>query len=119
MVGEESKTSGIEKFDGTNFRYWRMQIEDYFYGKKLHLSLLGTNPETMKGGDWNLLNRQVLGVILLTLSRSITHNVVKENTTVNLMKALSSMYEKSLANNKVYLMKKLFNLKKAKDTPVA
>ena len=119
MAGEESKILGIEKFDGTNFRYWRIQIEDYFYGKKLHLSLLGTNPKTMKGGDWNLLNRQVLGVILLTLSRSITHNVVKENTTVNLMKALSSMYEKSLANNKVYLMKKLFNLKKAKDTPVA
>ena len=119
MAGEESKILGIEKFDGTNFRYWRIQIEDYFYEKKLHLSLLGTNPETMKGGDWNLLNRQVLGVILLTLSRSITHNVVKENTTVNLMKALSSMYEKSLANNKVYLMKKLFNLKKAKGTPVA
>ena len=119
MAGEESKILGIEKFDGTNFRYWRIQIEDYFYGKKLHLPLLGTKPETMKDGDWNLLNRQVLGVILLTLSRSITHNVVKENTTVNLMKALSSMYEKSLANNKVYLMKKLFNLKKAKDTPVA
>ena len=38
------------------------------------------------------------------------HNVVKEKTTVDLMKALSSMYEKPLANNKVYLMKKLFNL---------
>ena len=28
------------------------------------------------------------------------------------------MYEKPLANNKVYLMKKLFNLKKAKSTPI-
>ena len=47
------------------------------------------------------------------------HNVVKEKTTVDLMKALSSMYEKPLANNKVYLMKKLFNLMKAKSTLVA
>ena len=47
------------------------------------------------------------------------HNVVKEKFTMDLMKALSSMYEKPLANNKVYLMKKLFNLKKAKGTPVA
>ena len=42
---------------------------------------------------------------------------MKENTTVDLMKALSSMYEKPLANNKVHLMKK-FNLKKAKGTLV-
>ena len=67
----------------------------------------------MKDEDWNLLDKQVLGVIQLTLLRSVAHNVVKEKTTVNLMKALSSMYEKSSANKKVYLMKKLFNLKKS------
>ena len=35
------------------------------------------------------------------------------------MKALSSMYEKPSANNKVHLMKKLFNLKMVEGTPVA
>ena len=44
---------------------------------------------------------------------------MKEKTTVDLMKALSSMYEKPLANNKVHLMKKLFNLKMVEGTPVA
>ena len=34
------------------------------------------------------------------------------------MKALSSMYEKSSTNNKVHLMKKLFNLKMAKNASV-
>ena len=119
MVREEGKGLGIEKFDGTDFVYCRMQIEDYLYGKKLHLPLLGTKPETMKDEDRNLLDRQVLGVIRLTLSRLVAHNVVKEKTIVTLMKALSSMYEKPLANNKVYLMKKLFNLKKAEGTPIA
>ena len=31
MTGEDGKTSGIEKFDGINFGYWKMQIEDYLY----------------------------------------------------------------------------------------
>ena len=44
---------------------------------------------------------------------------MKENTKANLMKALSSMYEKSLANNKMYLMKKIFNLKIVENTSVA
>ena len=73
----------------------------------------------MKDKKWAFLNRQVLGVIRLTLSRSITHNVVKEKTTTDLMKTLSGMYEKSSANNKVHLMKKLFNLKMAENASVA
>ena len=88
-----------------------MQIEDYLYGKKLHLPLLGEKPKDMSVSDWNLLDRQILSVIRLTLSRSIAHNVTKEKTTTELMTALSEMYEKPSANNKVHLMKKLFNLK--------
>ena len=48
MAEEARKSSGIEKFDGTDFAYWRMQIEDYLYRKKLHLPLLGTKLEAMK-----------------------------------------------------------------------
>ena len=55
----------------------------------------------------------------MNLSRLIAHNVVKEKTTMDLMKVLSGMKEKPLANNKVHLTKKLFNLKKAEGTPVA
>ena len=73
----------------------------------------------MKDEKWALLDRQVLGVIRLTLSRSFAHNVVKEKITVDLMKALSGMYEKPLPNNNVHLMKKLFNLKLAKNASVA
>ena len=51
IAREEGKGSRIEKFDGINFAYWRMQIEDYLYGKKLHLPLLGKKPETMKDED--------------------------------------------------------------------
>ena len=73
----------------------------------------------MKAEEWALLDRQILGVIKLTLSRSVAHNVVKEKTTADLMKALSGMYENPTANNKVHLMKKLFNLKMAENASVA
>ena len=119
MAEEAGKLSGIEKFDGTDFAYCRMQIEDYLYGRKLHLPLLGTKLEAMRAKEWAPLDRQVLGVIRLTLSRSVAHNVVKEKTIADLMKALSSMYEKPSANNKVHLMKKLFNLKMAENASVA
>jgi hypothetical protein len=47
MAGEEGKI-GIEKFNGINFGYWRMQIEDYMYGRKLHQPLLGEKPNIIK-----------------------------------------------------------------------
>ena len=119
MAEEVEKVSGIEKFDGTDFGFWRMQIEDYLYGKKLHLPLIGEKPATMKDKEWALLDRPVLGVIRLTLFRFVAHNVVKKKTTTNLMKALSGMYEKPSANNKVHLIKKLFNLKMAENTSIA
>ena len=49
MAEEAGKAFGIEKFDGIDFMYWRMQIEDYLYGRKLHLPLLGEKPESYEG----------------------------------------------------------------------
>ena len=95
-----------------------MQIEDHLYEKKLYLPLLDEKSESMSAADWTLLDMQVLDVIRLTLSRSVTHNVTKKKTTTELMAALSEIYEKSSANNKVHLMKKLFNLKMVESTPV-
>ena len=63
MAREEGKTSRIKKFDGTDFGYWKMQFEDYLYGKKLHLPLLGRKPDSMEEEEWSCLDRQVLGVI--------------------------------------------------------
>jgi hypothetical protein len=72
----------------------------------------------MYDSEWALLDRKALTVIRLSLSRSIVHNVVKEKTTVDLMAALLDMYEKLSANNKVHLMKKLFNLKMTEEASV-
>jgi len=109
----------IEKFNGTDFGYWKVQIEDILYGKDLHQPLLGEQPDDMYDNVWALLDRKALAVMRLSLSKSVAHNVVKEKTTAGLMAALSSMYEKPSANNKVHLMKKLFNLKMVEGASVA
>ena len=48
----------------------------------MHLPRLETKHETMKDEEWNFLDRQVLGVIQLTVARSVAHNVVKERPTI-------------------------------------
>ena len=70
----------------------------------------------MEEANWNLLDWQVLGVIPLTLTKNMAHNVAEAETTIDMMNTLSNMYEKSFANNWVFLMKKLFNLKMREDT---
>ena len=87
-----------------------MQIKDYLYHKDLHEPLTGVKVESMKEEKWKLKDRHALGLIRFTLSRNVVFNIVKEKTTSVLLKALSNMYEKPSAMNKVYLMHRLFNL---------
>ena len=103
----------IEKFNGTNFGFWKMQIEDYLYQKDLYLPLGGRakKPEKMSDEDWEVLDRKTLGTIRLSLASQVAFNIKNEKTTMELMATLSRMYEKPSASNKVFLMKRLFNLR--------
>lgn len=73
---------------------------------------------TLTQEEWNTLDRKVLAIICLTSTKSVAYNVAKEKTTKEMMVVLSSMYEKPSVNNKVHLMKKLFNLKMSESTHV-
>ncbi|PHU21110.1 hypothetical protein BC332_12261 [Capsicum chinense] len=50
----EGSKLGIEKFDGFDFGFWKMQIEDYLYQKDLHEPLTGVKSESMKEEEWKL-----------------------------------------------------------------
>ncbi|KAE8730100.1 hypothetical protein F3Y22_tig00003041pilonHSYRG00846 [Hibiscus syriacus] len=118
MAADERKVK-IEKFDSAEFGFWKMQIEDFLFQKNLYQPLSGKQPEGMKNEDWALLDRQAFGVIRLTLSRNVTFNIAKEKTTAGLMAALSSMYEKPSASNKVHLMRRLFHLRMTEGASMA
>jgi acyl-activating enzyme 14 len=53
-------------------------------------------------------------MIILTLIEKEDYNVIKEKTIYYESNDNQIMYEKPLANNKVYLIKKLFNIKMTK-----
>lgn len=73
----------------------------------------------MKDEEWHIIDIQVLGIVRLTLSKDVGHTVKTEKITAGLMQVLSDMYEKPPVNNKIHLLKKLFNLKMTKNTPIA
>ena len=88
-------------------------MEDYLYQKDLFLPLGGIEkkPTTMKDEEWEILDRKALGTIRLSLVASVAFNILKEKTMKGLMDALAKLYEKPPASNKVFLMKRLFNMK--------
>jgi hypothetical protein len=73
----------------------------------------------MKDEEWEILDRKALGTIQLSLAASMAFNISKENTTKGLMDELDKLYEKPLASNKVFLMKRLFNMKMSEGGSVA
>ena len=119
-MAEEGKLK-IEKFSGKNYQHWKMQIEDYLYQKDLYLPLEGITkkPASMTQDDWDVLDRKALGTIWLCLASSVAFNISDQKTTKDLMKSLDALYEKPSASNKVFLMKRLFNLKMAENGLVA
>eukprot|EP00253_Pinus_taeda_P024818 PITA_24818 len=95
-----------------------MQMEDYLYQRDLYLPLRRKIKKSMSMTDteWDILDRKALGTIWLCLGVSVAFNISKETTTQGLMSALAKLYEKPLASNKVFIMKRLFNMKMSEES---
>lgn len=63
-----SNTRWFHDFDGTYYAFYRIQIENYMYGKNIHQPLNKNHEKTNQDG-WDLLDKQILGVRRLTLSK--------------------------------------------------
>lgn len=98
----------IEKFDDTNYGFWKMQIDDYLYSKDLYQPIV-TKLKDMKKEMWKLLDRKTMSVVRLLLSRNISLYLGKAKTKNEMLEILSDMYEKSSAANKAHLMRNIFN----------
>jgi hypothetical protein len=87
-------------------------MEDYLYQKDLFLPLGGIEKKltAMKDEEWEVLDRKALGTIRLSLAALVAFNILKEKTMKEMMDALAKLYEKPSASNKVFLMKRLFNM---------
>ena len=100
----------IEKFNGSDFSWWKMQLEALLCQKDLDM-VLGDKPEKMEKAAedaWNSKDKKAKAVITLSLTKSVAFNIMNETTARGMMEALSNMYEKPSAANKVFLMRELF-----------
>jgi hypothetical protein len=71
----------------------------------------GTAPTGMSTEDWKKLDRKAKSTIWLCLSDSILLNVSGEATTKELWDKLGTLYQSKSLVNKLFLWKKLYNLR--------
>ncbi|VFQ60258.1 unnamed protein product [Cuscuta campestris] len=111
----------IEKFNGTDFAWWKMQIEALLGECDLDM-VLEEKPDGMdKAAEaiWDSKDKKARGKITLALTRSVAFNIMKETTARGMLTALSNMYEKPSAGNRVFLMRELFMMRMNEGSPVA
>ncbi|VFQ98464.1 unnamed protein product [Cuscuta campestris] len=97
----------IEKFDSTDFAWWKMQIEALLGECNLDM-VLEEKPDGMdKAAEaiWDSKDKKARGRITLALTRSVAFNIMKETTARGMLTALSNMYEKPSAGNRVFMMR--------------
>ncbi|KAK3005552.1 hypothetical protein RJ639_015977 [Escallonia herrerae] len=71
-MAEEGKGK-IEKFNGMNFQWWKMQVEDYLYQKDLYLPLVGEKPKAINASAWAILDRKELATKNLISISGLDH----------------------------------------------
>ena len=77
----------------------------------LPIERMTKKPSSMTDEEWNQLDRTTIATIRQYLAKNVYFNVSEEKTVEGLWKKLDDLYEKNIAPNKVFLMKKLYNLK--------
>ena len=88
-------------------------IENLLNCKDLYDPIEGDNakPDDMLDLDWKKLKKKTLGAIRQWVDISLYNHVAKETDPHTLWKNLENMYETKNAQTKIFLMRKLVNLK--------
>ena len=88
-------------------------MEDYLYQNILYLPLSRKTkkPMAMTDAEWEIIDRKALETARLCLATFVAINISKKTTTKGLIKALAKLYEKPSTSNKVFLMKRVVNMK--------
>ena len=102
----------IEKFNGQSFKLWKLKMEDLLVNKDQWIVVdPGTKPTTMLNEDLKKLDRKAKSTIRLCVSDYVLFNVFGEATTKNLWEKLGNLYQSKSLVNKLFLQKKLYNLR--------
>ena len=102
----------LRRFDGLNFNFWKEQMQDYLIVKgQIDPIKNKSAPEIYKAIEWQKLEKIVRATIRMHLSESMYFTVQSCTTTYELSKKLSETYEKKVTSTKMYLIRRLYNLR--------
>jgi hypothetical protein len=102
----------IEKFNGKIFKMWKLKMEDLLVERDQWIAVdLGTAPTGTFADDWKKMDRKAKRTIRLCLSDSVLLNVSEEATAKDLWEKLGKLYQSKSLVNKLFLRKKLYNLR--------
>ena len=108
----ESYSGPMIKLTVTNYSLWKSMMEDLLNCKDLYNPIKGDNAklDDMSYLDWKKLKKKTLGAIRPWVDISLYNHVAKKDPHT-LWKNLKNMYETKNAQAKIFLMRKLMNLK--------
>ena len=97
----ESSLFNIEKFDGTNFPFWKEQIYNVLVQKKQvkPINLKGVKPKGTTQEDWDDLDELARSTIIVTMSKSLYFNFKDMKTSHELWQKLCGLYEQKSATS--------------------
>ena len=102
----------IEKFNGQSFELWKLNMEDLLVDKDQWIVVdLGTKPTGVSDEEWKKLDQKAKSTIRLCVSDSVLLNVSGEATVKALWDKLGTLYQSKFLVNKLFLRKKLYNLR--------
>ena len=102
----------IEKFNGKIFELWKLKMKDLLVDRDQWIAVdPGTEPTGTSVDDWKKTDRKAKSTIRLCLSDSVLLNVSEEATAKDLWEKLGNLYQSKSLVNKLFLRKKLYNLR--------
>ena len=102
----------IEKFNGESFELWKLKMEDLLVDRDQWIMVdPGTAPTGTSADDQKKMDRKAKSTIRLCLSDSVLLNVSEEATAKYLWEKLEKLYQSKSLVNKLFLRKKLYNLR--------
>lgn len=102
----------IEKFNGHSFELWKLKMEDLLVDKDQWIVVDPcTKPTGVADKEWKKLDRKEKSTIQLCVSDSVLLNVLGEAMAKALWDKLGTFYQSKSLVNKIFLWKKLYNLR--------
>jgi hypothetical protein len=102
----------IKKFNGKSFELWKLKMEDLLVDRDQWITVdPGTTPIGTSTYDWKTLDQKAKNTIQLCLFDSVLLNVSEEATTKDLWEKLGKLFQSKSLVNKLFLRKKLYNLR--------